>query len=109
MTLLDEIYIAQRNAGEDAVIADLECMGLAPLRPSSQRALMSTPPTATLDWSLRVECPKCKHENDLADGVHDTENTIARHIFSNDWDKLAGWGVTCQHCAHEFTLGCVEY
>jgi len=66
-------------------------------------------PTATLSWSLHVECPKCEEENDLADGVHDTENTIARHIFSNDWDKLKGWDVTCQHCAHEFTLGDVEY
>lgn len=30
MSLLEQIQIAQRNAGEDAVIANLERMGLAP-------------------------------------------------------------------------------
>jgi hypothetical protein len=40
MTLLNEIYIAQRNAGEDAVIANLERHGLVPPRPNPQRDLL---------------------------------------------------------------------
>lgn len=66
-------------------------------------------PIAHLDWSLTVRCPKCDHANDLADGRHDTEHDIARHIFSNDWDVLKGWEVTCEHCGHEFTIEKVEY
>ena len=64
---------------------------------------------ALLDWGLHVECPKCELQNNLASGLHDSENTIARHIFSNAWDKLDGWEVTCEGCGHEFRLAGVEY
>jgi hypothetical protein len=40
MSLLEQIQIAQRNAGEDAVIANLERMGLVPPRPNPQRDLL---------------------------------------------------------------------
>lgn len=66
-------------------------------------------PIAILDWSLRVECPKCEEENDLAGVKHDAENNIGLHIFTNAWDKLNGHEVTCEHCGHEFTIEKVEY
>jgi hypothetical protein len=66
-------------------------------------------PTALLDWSLHVDCPKCGESNDLARAQHDCEHDIARRIFTNDWDKLEGWEVTCEHCEHEFTIERVEY
>lgn len=65
--------------------------------------------TAQLDWSLYVYCPACDESNDLATGIHDCEHHIARHIFRNDWDKLKGWEVTCEHCGHEFKLAGVQY
>ena len=65
--------------------------------------------TALLDWGLHVDCPKCELSNNLASGLHDSEYSIARHIFSNDWDKLDGWEVTCEGCEHEFTIERVEY
>lgn len=65
--------------------------------------------TARLEWSLYVDCPKCDKSNDLADSEHDAEHSISLHIFSNSWDKLEGWEVTCQHCGHEFKLEKVEY
>lgn len=68
-----------------------------------------TKPIANLDWSLYVECPKCKCENDLSDSQHDTENDIARHIFCNDWDVLQNWEVTCEICGHEFQIEKVVY
>lgn len=40
MSLIDEIYIAQRNAGEEAVIANLERMGLVTKRPDQMRDLL---------------------------------------------------------------------
>lgn len=66
-------------------------------------------PTAQLDWSLYVYCPKCERGNDLADPQHDTDHDIARHIFSNAWGKLDGWEVTCEGCGHEFKIKKVEY
>lgn len=66
-------------------------------------------PTAMLDWSLHVDCPKCSVSNDLARWQHDQEHTIAGHIFTNAWDKLEGWEVTCEGCGHEFTIDRVEY
>jgi hypothetical protein len=66
-------------------------------------------PTALLNWGLHVDCPKCGESNDLASSPHDTEHYIAGHIFSNTWDKLDDWEVTCEHCDHEFTIGRVEY
>ena len=66
-------------------------------------------PTALLDWSLYVDCPKCSLSNNLASSLHDGENNIARHIFHNEWDKLEGWEVTCEGCEHNFTIERVEY
>lgn len=66
-------------------------------------------PTANLEWALHVDCPKCGESNDLACGKHDTEHSIVHAIFTNAWDKLKGWEVTCEHCQHEFTLERVEY
>ena len=66
-------------------------------------------PTAFLDWSLNVECPKCEHENDLADSGHDYENQISTHIFSGEWGKLGNFTVTCEECLYEFSIDKVEY
>lgn len=66
-------------------------------------------PTALLDWGLYVDCPKCSLSNNLASGLHDCEHSIARLIFSNAWDKLNGWEVTCEGCGHEFEIDRVEY
>ena len=66
-------------------------------------------PIANLDWSLHVDCPKCEQSNDLADSQHDKEGNIARHIFTNQWDVLNDWEVTCGHCDHEFTIEKVEH
>ena len=66
-------------------------------------------PTALLDWSLDVDCPKCSLSNNLASARHDTENDIARRIFTNDWDKLEGWEVKCEGCGHLFEIERVEY
>lgn len=66
-------------------------------------------PTAFLDWGLRVECPKCNLVNDLSNSLHDGEHSIARYIFSNAWDKLRDWEVTCEGCEHEFKIERVEY
>jgi DNA-directed RNA polymerase subunit RPC12/RpoP len=75
---------------------------------------LSTPttgaePIANLEWSLYVACPQCNESNDLSASEHDHEDNIARHIFGNDWDKLQGWEVTCEHCGHEFKIEKVEY
>lgn len=66
-------------------------------------------PTARLEWSLYVSCPKCELSNDLAGPGHDGEYDVSRHVFNNNWDKLKGWEVTCEHCGHEFTIDKVEY
>ena len=79
------------------------------LRTAAQQALEEQKPTALLDWGLHVDCPKCGLSNNLASVLHDAENTIARHIFTNEWDALEGWEVTCEGCKHEFLLGGVEY
>lgn len=66
-------------------------------------------PTATLEWSLSVDCPSCETCNDLASGDHDCDGDIARYIFTNEWGKLEGWAVTCEHCGHEFTIDGAVY
>ncbi len=66
-------------------------------------------PTAFLDWGLCVECPKCSLSNDLSSSLHDGEHSISRYIFSNAWDKLRDWEVTCEGCEHELTIERVEY
>lgn len=69
----------------------------------------TTKPVAQLDWSLYVACPKCDESNDLASAKHDPEHDIGRRIFTNDWDALKGWEVTCEHCGNEFQIERVEY
>ena len=66
-------------------------------------------PTALLIWSLYVDCPNCSLSNDLANGPPDFGGDIEHHIFSNQWDKLEGWEVTCEGCGYEFLLAGVEY
>jgi hypothetical protein len=66
-------------------------------------------PVAQLYWSLHVDCPKCDERNDISRQVHDSENTISLHIFTNAWDKLEGHEITCEHCGHEFELARVDY
>lgn len=72
---------------------------------------MNTPemPTALLHWSLYVDCPECQRENDLETQKHNSEYEISNRIFTNRWDSLAGWEVTCEYCGHEFKLGKVEH
>ena len=70
--------------------------------------LSSAKNIACLSWSLDVECPGCKKDIDLSDC--DTDDfSIARRIFTNEWDKLQGHEITCPHCTHEFALDSVEY
>ena len=66
-------------------------------------------PVARLDWSLYVDCPRCDESFDLVDIDDDHDNTLAKKIFTNQWDQVNGHEVTCPYCAHEFTLGGVEY
>lgn len=66
-------------------------------------------PKAVLTWNLYTYCPKCGKTNDLASGDHDTEHHIAKHIFTNAWEKLDGWEAKCEHCGHEFQIEHVEY
>lgn len=69
---------------------------------------MSNESVATLSWSLDVECPACKQDNDLSTSPHDDDHEFGRAIFSNEWDALNGYEVTCQHCQHEFKIEKVE-
>ena len=67
------------------------------------------PPAARLDWSLYVNCTNCDESFDLVDQDGDNDNSLAKKIFTNEWDKVKGHEVTCPHCSHEFALGGVEY
>lgn len=62
---------------------------------------------AYVDWSLDVECPNCKENVELS--KQDDENSIARKLFSNQWDKIVGWEATCPYCKHEFIVDKVDY
>lgn len=65
---------------------------------------------AFLDWSLEVECPKCKLDIDLVQYEADHgENDIANRIFNNRWDDLIGYDIECPHCRHDFKIEKVEY
>jgi hypothetical protein len=61
---------------------------------------------ARLIWRLDIECPRCKEEFDLCDQDH--ENTIAKSIFTNQWDDLTGHEVFCTFCKHDFVIDEVE-
>ncbi len=65
--------------------------------------------TATLDWSLDVDCPDCKESVNLTEYDSATDYSIAKLIFNNKWSQLEGYEITCPHCAHEFKLDKVEY
>lgn len=62
---------------------------------------------AQLDWSLYVQCPQCQESFDLVE--HDHEHGIAKLIFTNAWDRLKGYEITCPACEHETTIEKVEY
>ena len=67
-------------------------------------------PIGVLDWQLSVECLKCKEDFDAVD--QDSESgdyEIAKKVFSNDWDAVAGCELTCPSCEHTFQLGGIEY
>lgn len=67
-------------------------------------------PIGMLSWQLTVKCPECKESFDAVD--QDSEGgdyVIAKKVFTNDWDSVAGCDLTCPSCKHEFQLGGIEY
>ena len=65
---------------------------------------------AFLDWSLDIDCPHCKETVDLVQYESDTgDNSIARRIFTSQWDALTGWDIECPHCRNDFKIDKVEY
>ena len=68
-----------------------------------------TNPIGVLSWSLVVECPHCKKDFDAVAQDSDMDYTIAKKIFNNQWDGVAGCELTCPSCSHEFQIGGVEY
>lgn len=62
--------------------------------------------TATLEWSVNVECPRCENLIDLAE--NDDDNIVGNAIFNNNWDALIGHEVTCSHCGRAFKLEAIE-
>lgn len=68
-----------------------------------------TNPIGVLSWGLEVECPHCKEDFDAVAQDSENDYVIANKIFNNDWDSVAGCGLTCPHCEHEFQIGGVEY
>jgi Zn finger protein HypA/HybF involved in hydrogenase expression len=82
---------------------------LATVTEHRKNDMQTSTPTALLEWSLYVDCPKCDASNDLADSHHDVDHDISRRIFSNQWDKLDDWEITCEKCGHEFKIEKVEY
>lgn len=65
--------------------------------------------TAYLDYSLDVECPSCEAIIDLTSEHHDGEYYLATKIFTNKWDEVKGFEITCEHCGYQFKLDGVEY
>ena len=64
---------------------------------------------ASLHWNLFVECPHCKHQNDLSDSPHDDDNYFSESIFNNRWEDCKGNEVTCESCGYEFTVSEIVY
>jgi len=62
---------------------------------------------AQLDYSLKVDCPKCQSSFDLLDQEEDREFSIP--LFNNRWDEFKGKHVICPKCDEEFTLDGCEY
>lgn len=65
--------------------------------------------TASLSWSLDVDCPSCEKILDLSDSPYADDQDIVVAIFSNKWDVLKGYKVTCKFCNHEFKIDEIEY
>ncbi len=65
-------------------------------------------PSAHLNFSLFVECPKCKKDFDLI-RKNDNDNDISTKLFGPEWVKLQGWEVVCDYCDHEFKIKEVVY
>jgi hypothetical protein len=63
---------------------------------------------AVLDWSLNVECPKCKQDIDLAKVERNEDGQYSRAIFNNKWHDLEGEEVECS-CGNIFKIKEVEY
>lgn len=81
MSLLDEIQFAQRNAGEQAVIANLQRQGLLPAEPPPmypQGIINKLEGEATVLRGLLLECtsviaeiePENSDEADMLDDLH---------------------------------------
>ena len=64
-------------------------------------------PTATLQYSIDVSCPKCHRANDLVN--QDDDCTISQAIFNNNWHNLKGLEVYCNYCEYEFEINEVIY
>lgn len=59
---------------------------------------------ASLKWELDSKCPMCGGVNDLSESPHDDEGEFSHKIFNNKWSDCAGSEVTCEHCAHEYSI-----
>lgn len=70
---------------------------------------MSEKPKAQLDWSLTVECPKCKNDFDAVEQDACNDNSLANLVFNNKWDLADGRELVCPACDHEFEIGGIEY
>jgi C4-type Zn-finger protein len=66
-------------------------------------------PVGRLSWELYVDCPECDETFDAVDVDAENDYVIAKQIFSNNWDAVAGCDITCPSCGHEFQMGRVEY
>lgn len=64
-------------------------------------------PSAVLSWSLYATCPHCNETMDLAD-IED-DNAVPVALFTNRWNELVDYEVTCSGCGREFRIAGVEY
>lgn len=60
-----------------------------------------------LSYQLSADCPQCKSEFDACD--QDGEAELSHALFNNDWDKPAGFELTCPICEHEFQIAGIEH
>lgn len=66
-------------------------------------------PMGQFSWQLGVKCPRCKETFDAVDRDAENDYVIAKRVFSNDWDGVAGIELTCPLCEYEFEIGGIEY
>lgn len=66
---------------------------------------------ARLDYGVKIDCPRCGLTTDLIndDCGADDENEISTPIFTNKWDAINGFEVSCHHCDHEFSISKLVY